>query len=751
MATIAELKVKIGANVTDFDKKLSKVQNNLQNVGKKMQSIGKGMTVGITAPLGLLGAAALKSASDLETMGVAFESMLGSGEAASQMVKDLSDFTAKTPFQLEGVGKAAKQLLSFGVQGDQVIGKLKFLGDIAAGANIPLSDMASIFGKSKAKGKAMTEELLQLSDRGVPVIDTLAKKMRVSKEAIFDMASKGKISFEILQDSLISLTQEGGVFANQMEKQSNTMAGIWSTLKDNIGLALADIGNSIVEGFDLKNALKSAIAWIQELTKRFKELSPQTKKIIVVVAGLAAAAGPLIAGLGFFASTVLPALITGFTVLTGPVGWIIGGITILTGLWIKWGDVITAFAKGSWAALQKFGENVANLFDNVGKIFDAVISGEFAKIPELVMGIKFDGIGDAFDQAYDQALLPAASEAATELGDEMADKIEDQITNKVPAAIKKAFTFKDVFGETFSDFAESLGGFETKLKATKDIAQPLATELEDAQNAARALSAAYDEKPVEILQRQRDVLKSFIDTQIQGAGAITPAIQEMIDQYDDLGKKIENTEEKTKLTLDKIAQVAQQVIGAVGQVFGQITDLIALQFQKREIAMDNFYAKQQEHLDNTQMSEKARANAQKMLDEDVAKSKKKFAKEKAKADKKAAIASAIMNTASAVANALTAGPIFGPILAVTIGALGAAQIATIKSTPIPSFATGGIVGAPMIAMVGDAPTGPEVIAPLDKLQSMLGLGGNLELSTVIRGEDIILVTDRTKANRGYIE
>ena len=51
-STIAELKVKIGANVTDFDKKLSKVQNNLQNVGKKMQSIGKGMTIGITAPLG---------------------------------------------------------------------------------------------------------------------------------------------------------------------------------------------------------------------------------------------------------------------------------------------------------------------------------------------------------------------------------------------------------------------------------------------------------------------------------------------------------------------------------------------------------------------------------------------------------------------------------------------------------------------------------------------------------------------------
>ena len=92
----------------------------------------------------------------------------------------------------------------------------------------------------------------------------------------------------------------------------------------------------------------------------------------------------------------------------------------------------------------------------------------------------------------------------------------------------------------------------------------------------------------------------------------------MIDQYDDLGNKIENTGDNTKITLDKIAQVAQQVIGSVSEVFGQITNLIALQFESREIAMDNFYSKQQEQLDNTQMSEKARANAQKKLDEDIA-------------------------------------------------------------------------------------------------------------------------------------
>ena len=60
----------------------------------------------------------------------------------------LTDFTAKTPFQLEDVGAAAKMLLSFGVAGDDIIDRLQVLGDIAAGANVPLQDMAAIYGKT---------------------------------------------------------------------------------------------------------------------------------------------------------------------------------------------------------------------------------------------------------------------------------------------------------------------------------------------------------------------------------------------------------------------------------------------------------------------------------------------------------------------------------------------------------------------------------------------------------------------------
>jgi len=284
-----------------------KLGEEVKAVGRRMSSMGKSLTMKLTLPLGIFAGVAIKTAADIETMQVAFESLLGSGEEAGKMVKDLIDFTAKTPFQLEGVGKAAKQLLSFGVKADEMQDTLKFLGDIAAGANVPLSDMAAIFGKSKAKGKAMTEELLQLSDRGVPIIDVLAKGFGVAKDKIFDMASKGKISFAAIEKAMRSMSGKGGLFEDQMKKQSATIAGIFSTLKDNVVLAMAEVGKVLVDVFDLKNNMSKLISVIQKGVKIFSEFAKEHPGLIKIAAALlaiAAVAGPLLIVVGSIISMV---------------------------------------------------------------------------------------------------------------------------------------------------------------------------------------------------------------------------------------------------------------------------------------------------------------------------------------------------------------------------------------------------------------------------------------------------------------
>jgi hypothetical protein len=70
---------------------------------------------------------------------------------------------------------------------------------------------------------------------------------------------------------------------------------------------------------------------------------------------------------------------------------------------------------------------------------------------------------------------------------------------------------------------------------------------------------------------------------------------------------------------------------------------------------------------------------------------------------------------------------------------------------VPSFATGGIVSGPTLGLMGEyagARTNPEVIAPLDKLKSMIGTnGGSTEVFGTISGADILLSSDRARKNR----
>lgn len=292
---------------------MESVQQTASNVSKKIDGFGKGVRdVGkdlmpVSLGLGALAGFALNASAKMETLQTSFRTMTGSGENAKKLMTDLRDFGARTPFEIEGIGQATKQLLAFGVGQKDIIPTLTNLGDIASGAGVPLSDMAAIFGKMKSKGKAMTEELLQMSDRGIPIVDVLAKGFKVTKEKIFDMASKGKISFEVMQKALAKMTGQGGIFQNQMEEQSKTLAGRWSTMSDSITNSLTTIGDTLVETFDLKTVLQDSANYLDGLTARvqaFVKENPGITKFALGVTALVAVLAPLLIVIGFIASGI---------------------------------------------------------------------------------------------------------------------------------------------------------------------------------------------------------------------------------------------------------------------------------------------------------------------------------------------------------------------------------------------------------------------------------------------------------------
>tara|TARA_B100001093_G_C26828001_1_gene1014899 strand:- start:642 stop:2366 length:1725 start_codon:yes stop_codon:yes gene_type:complete len=109
----------------------------------------------------------------------------------------------------------------------------------------------------------------------------------------------------------------------------------------------------------------------------------------------------------------------------------------------------------------------------------------------------------------------------------------------------------------------------------------------------------------------------------------------------------------------------------------------------------------------------------------------------------AAISTALKNPAIAINPALI------PVIAGLAGGLAK----TAFNSLIPAFADGGMVTGATLAMVGEGPgtsmANPEVIAPLDKLRSLIGVngGGAVEVFGTISGADILLSSDRARNNR----
>lgn len=397
MATIATLAVNLIGNVSDLKSKLGEAQQAVQNVGKNLTNVGKGLSVGVTAPILGIAGAAIKAAADQEQLMVSFTTMLGSAEKAKTLMAELSEFSASTPFQLPEVNNAAKQLLAFGFSAEELKPSLTTLGDISAGLNIPLGDMAYLFGTSRAQGRLFTADINQFSSRGVPIIAALAKTMGVAESEVRGLVESGKVGFPELQKALTSLTAEGGQFSGLMEAQSQTMAGLFSTLQDNIGLALTEIGAQIVETFDLKTKLAGALEWLaaaKDALLNFAQTRPELFRLIVTLGAIAAAIGPLLIGVGWLAGAfaaalpVIGAIGGALELLFSPIALVVAGIIAL-------GAVMYRLNLGG------FRDAVDGLLESVGNLatgFQTFISGtDFAAFKTTVTG----AFGDIWQAVQD--------------------------------------------------------------------------------------------------------------------------------------------------------------------------------------------------------------------------------------------------------------------------------------------------------------------------------------------------------------
>lgn len=215
--------------------------------GKQLLSSFKTWVGGLAIGAGftLLAKTGLDAAMTMESLNAQFKVMTGSAEQSAELLADISDFAAKTPFSKLGLADAGKTLMAFGIEAEKVVPTLRMLGDVAGADQNKLKGLALVFGQIQSTGRLTGQDLLQLINQGFNPLTEISKQTGISVAKLKDAMAQGAISADMVTAAFQSATSEGGLFYKNLEAQSQTLAGKLSTLKDNVVTAL----QNMVEAF----------------------------------------------------------------------------------------------------------------------------------------------------------------------------------------------------------------------------------------------------------------------------------------------------------------------------------------------------------------------------------------------------------------------------------------------------------------------------------------------------------------------
>lgn len=238
---------------------------NLQqvNAASKAATAGIGTlrnaVAGLAAGFGAIQAAKFVFAktAELESQTRSIQTLTGSVQQANQIIKELQQLGAATPFTGTELIESAKRLTAFGVSAKDVVETTRRLGDVAGATGANLGELTLAYGQVIAKGRLQGEELLQFQERGVALQDELRKMYGLTGEEFSKALSKGQISAEAVEVALQRLTNTGGKYANGAIAQSDTLNGRFSTLQDGVESLARTVGSALTPA--IKAVLNEAI------------------------------------------------------------------------------------------------------------------------------------------------------------------------------------------------------------------------------------------------------------------------------------------------------------------------------------------------------------------------------------------------------------------------------------------------------------------------------------------------------------
>jgi len=320
MAKASDLNVRLGLI---FDEKaLGQAERSLRRAGDRLTKVGNEMMTGLTLPLGLFGASAIKAAGDLESLTKALQTQSGSAAAASQELQKLTELARNPGLGIEETIRASVRLQSVGIEADKARGIIKELGNAIAASGNGAQEFDGVvkqFAQMISKGRILQEDISVISE-SLPMISQLMQ------------SAFGTSSVEMLRKNNVSVEE----FISKITQAASELPRFESGIKNNISnaldemrISLGKVGLAIENSFNVSGNLSAFAEWLSGLAATFSSLNPAVQSAIL-----------------YFGA---------FLVAIGPIAKTIGNIqlvsSVLTGVWAKLLPKVQDLTK--WLGLQR--------------------------------------------------------------------------------------------------------------------------------------------------------------------------------------------------------------------------------------------------------------------------------------------------------------------------------------------------------------------------------------------------------------
>ena len=294
-----QINIRAGFDLSHFSDSQQNLIRSLRSTATEMKSVGREMSMSLTAPLALIGGFAIKSAADFESLKTSLVTSLGgSKDAASAAFKEIEKFASSTPFQMEEVTGAFIKLKNMGL--DPSMSALESYGNTASSMGKSLNDMV------EAVADAAVGEFERLKEFGIKA-KSQGDNVSFTFKGVTTTVKKNSEEIEQYLQNIGNTEFAGGI-----EAQSKTFNGTISTLSDNVSMAAASFGDLMLP------ALQNVSVALQSTAEFIRNLNPETKSVIITTLALTAAIGPLIyavgalsAALAFLAASPITAILIG--------------------------------------------------------------------------------------------------------------------------------------------------------------------------------------------------------------------------------------------------------------------------------------------------------------------------------------------------------------------------------------------------------------------------------------------------------